>query len=195
MNSAQKIGLFFGSFNPIHVGHLIIANIMAENSDLKKVWFVVSPQNPFKPAKSLLHEFDRIDMVRAAVYDNYKLEACDIEFNLPKPNYTIDTLVYLQEKHPDKEFRIIMGEDNLQSFQKWKNHELILKNYGLYVYPRPGVQLSELKTHPNVKFIEAPLLDISATYIRNCVKNNQSIRYMVPAAVEEMIQAKGFYLR
>lgn len=195
MNPAQKIGLFFGSFNPIHIGHLIIANIMAENSDLKKVWFVVSPQNPFKPAKSLLHEFDRFDMVRAAVHDNFKLEACDIEFNLPKPNYTINTLVYLQEKHPDKEFRIIMGEDNLQSFQKWKNHDLILNNYGLYVYPRPDVQLSELKMHPNVKFIEAPLLDISATYIRSCVKNNRSIRYMVPAAVEEMIHAKGFYLR
>jgi nicotinate-nucleotide adenylyltransferase len=195
MNSAQKIGLFFGSFNPIHVGHLIIANIMAENSDLKKVWFVVSPQNPFKPAKSLLHEFDRFDMVRAAIHDNYNLEACDIEFNLPKPNYTIHTLVHLQEKYPGKEFRVIMGEDNLESFRKWKNHEAILNNYGLYVYPRPGVQLSELKTHPNVKFIEAPLLDISATYIRECVRNKKSIRYLVPAPVEEIIHAKGFYLR
>jgi nicotinate-nucleotide adenylyltransferase len=195
MNSAQKIGLFFGSFNPIHVGHLIIANIMAENSDLKKVWFVVSPQNPFKHAKSLLHEFDRFDMVRAAIHDNYNLEASDIEFNLPKPNYTIHTLVHLQERYPDKEFRVIMGEDNLESFLKWKNHEVILNNYGLYVYPRPGVQLSELKTHPNVKFIEAPLLDISATYIRECVRNKKSIRYLVPAAVEEIIQAKGFYLR
>lgn len=195
MNSAQKIGLFFGSFNPIHIGHLIIANIMAENSDLKKVWFVVSPQNPFKPARSLLHEFDRFDMVRAAVHDNYRLEACDVEFNLPKPNYTIHTLVHLQERHPDKEFRIIMGEDNLESFRKWKNHEAILNNYGLYVYPRPGVQLSELKTHPNVNLVEAPLLDISATYIRDCVRNRKSIRYLVPAAVEEMIHAKGYYLR
>lgn len=195
MNSAQKIGLFFGSFNPIHIGHLIIANIMAENSDLKKVWFVVSPQNPFKPARSLLHEFDRFDMVRAAIHDNYRLEACDVEFNLPKPNYTIHTLVHLQERHPDKEFRIIMGEDNLESFRKWKNHEAILNNYGLYVYPRPGVQLSELKTHPNVNLVEAPLLDISATYIRDCVRNRKSIRYLVPAAVEEMIHAKGYYLR
>ena len=195
MNSAQKIGLFFGSFNPIHVGHLIIGNIMAEYSDLKKVWFVVSPQNPFKPAKSLLHEFDRFDMVRAAIHDNYNLEASDIEFNLPKPNYTIHTLVHLQERYPDKEFRVIMGEDNLESFRKWKNHEIILNNYGLYVYPRPGVQLSELKKHPNVKFIEAPLLDISATYIRDCVRNKKSIRYLVPAAVEEIIHAKGFYLR
>ena len=195
MNSAQKIGLFFGSFNPIHVGHLSIGNIMAEYSDLKKVWFVVSPQNPFKPAKSLLHEFDRFDMVRAAIHDNYNLEASDIEFNLPKPNYTIHTLVHLQERYPDKEFRVIMGEDNLESFRKWKNHEIILNNYGLYVYPRPGVQLSELKKHPNVKFIEAPLLDISATYIRDCVRNKKSIRYLVPAAVEEIIHAKGFYLR
>src|SRR6187399_1125579 len=115
----MKIGLFFGSFNPIHMGHMIIANLMAESTDLAKVWFVVSPQNPFKPAKSLLHEFDRFDMVRAAIHDNYKLEASNIEFNLPKPNYTIDTLTYLQERHPEKEFRIIIGEDNLQSFQNW----------------------------------------------------------------------------
>lgn len=194
MNPAQKIGLFFGSFNPIHVGHLIIANIMAENTDLKKVWFVVSPQNPFKPAKSLLHEFDRFDMVRSAIHDNYRLEVSDIEFNLPKPNYTIHTLAYLKDKHPDKEFRVIIGEDNLESFQRWKNHEIILRDYGLYVYPRPGVQLSELKVHPNVKFVEAPLLDISATYIRNCVKDGKSIRYMVPPAVEEIIRAKGYYL-
>jgi nicotinate-nucleotide adenylyltransferase len=195
MNSVSKIGLFFGSFNPIHTGHLIIANIMAENTDLKKVWFVVSPQNPFKPSKGLLHEFDRFDMVRAAVHDNYNLEACDVEFTLPKPSYTIHTLVYLQEKHPDKKFVLIMGEDNLASFKKWKNAEIILENYGLYVYPRPGVQLSELNTHPNVKFIEAPLLDISATFIRNCIRNRQSIRYLVPDEVDKIIQARGYYLR
>jgi nicotinate-nucleotide adenylyltransferase len=194
MDSAAKIGLFFGSFNPIHVGHLIIANLMAETTDLKKVWFVVSPQNPLKPSKSLLHEFDRYDMVRAAVHDNYNLEASDVEFNLPKPSYTIHTLVYLQEKHPDKKFVLIMGEDNLTSFRKWKNHEMILENYGLYVYPRPGVQLSDLKTHPNVRFVDAPMLDISATFIRNCIRNKQSIRYLVPDAVGETIRAKGYYL-
>src|SRR5690606_38871374 len=193
--STQKIGLFFGSFNPIHMGHLIIANIMAETTDLSRVWFVVSPQNPFKPSKGLLHEFDRYDMVRAAIHDNYKLEVSDVEFNLPKPSYTIHTLVYLQEKYPDKQFSIIMGVDNLTSFQKWKNHEVILNNYGLYVYPRPGVQLSELKSHPNVKFVQAPMLDISATFIRNCIRNNQSVRYLVPDAVEELIRLKGFYLR
>jgi nicotinate-nucleotide adenylyltransferase len=195
MNPVSKIGLFFGSFNPIHTGHLIIANIMAETTDLKKVWFVVSPQNPLKPSKGLLHEFDRFDMVRAAIHDNYKLEACDVEFNLPKPSYTIHTLVYLQEKHPDKKFVVIMGEDNLHSFQKWKNHEMILENYGLYVYRRPGVQLSALKEHPNVRFVDAPLLDISATFIRNCVRNKQSIRYLVHDAVEEIIRAKGYYLQ
>ena len=191
----MKIGLFFGSFNPIHTGHLIIANIMAETTDLSKVWFVVSPQNPFKPAKGLLHEFDRFDMVRAAVYDNFKLEASDVEFHLPKPSFTIHTLVYLQEKHPGKKFVVIMGEDNLPSFKKWKNHEMILENHELYVYPRPGVQLSELKSHPNVKFIESPLLDISATFVRNCIRNKQSIRYLVPDAVGDIIQARGYYLQ
>lgn len=193
MNSRQKIGLFFGSFNPIHMGHLIIANIMAETTDLKKVWFVVSPQNPFKASKGLLHEFDRYDMVRAAIYDNYKLEVSDVEFNLPKPSYTIHTLVHLQEKHPDKEFKVIIGEDNLAAFVRWKNHERILEDYGLYVYPRPNAQLSSLKSHPNVKFVEAPMLDISATFIRNCIRNDQSVRYLVPDAVEAVIRAKSFY--
>ncbi|AYB31031.1 MULTISPECIES: nicotinate (nicotinamide) nucleotide adenylyltransferase [Chryseolinea] len=193
MSATQKIGLFFGSFNPIHMGHLIIANLMAETSDLKKVWFVVSPQNPLKPAKGLLHEFDRYDMVRAAIFDNYKLEASDVEFHLPKPSYTIHTLVHLKEKHPDKEFRIILGEDNLESFTRWKNYQQILDYYGLYVYPRPHTQLSELRTHPNVTMIDAPTLDISATFIRNCIRKKQSVRYLVPDAVEEMIRVKGFY--
>jgi nicotinate-nucleotide adenylyltransferase len=188
-----KIGLFFGSFNPIHIGHLIIANIMAETTDLKKVWFVVSPQNPFKPSKGLLHEFDRYDMVRAAISDNFKLEVSDVEFHLPKPSYSIHTLVHLKEKHPEKEFKIIMGEDNLVSFTKWKNHEVILRDFGLYLYPRPAVQPSDLKMHPNVKLVEAPMLDISATFIRNCIRNNKSIRYMVHEAVEAIIESKGFY--
>lgn len=194
MNPPVKIGLFFGSFNPIHMGHLIIANLIAETTDLKKVWFVVSPQNPFKPSKGLLHEFDRYDMVRAAIYDNYRLEVSDIEFNLPKPSYTIHTLVHLQEKHPDKQFKLIIGEDNLEGFTRWKNYERILEDHGLYVYKRPGVQLSELKEHPNVTFVDAPLLDISATFIRNCIRKKQSVRYLVPDAVEEIIRAKGFYL-
>ena len=194
MNETQKIGLFFGSFNPIHVGHLVIANIMAETTDLNKVWFVVSPQNPLKPSKGLLHEFDRFDMVRAAVHDHYKIEVSDIEFHLPKPSYTIHTLVHLKEKHPDKNFKVIIGEDNLESFTRWKNYEMILKDYGLYVYPRPNAQLSELKQHPNVKMVDAPMMDISATFIRNCIRKKQSVRYLVPDVVEEMIRGKGFYL-
>lgn len=189
----MKIGLFFGSFNPIHIGHMIIANIMAENADLKKVWFVVSPQNPFKPSKGLLHEFDRYDLVKAAIADNYKLEVNDVEFHLPKPSYTIHTLAYLTEKHPDKDFKLIIGEDNLEGFTRWKNYQQILDHHGLYVYPRPNAQPSELKLHPNVTVVQAPLLDISATYIRECIRNKKSIRYMVPEPVEQLIRLKGFY--
>jgi nicotinate-nucleotide adenylyltransferase len=194
MNQRQKIGLFFGSFNPIHMGHLIIANIMAQNTDLDKVWLVVSPQNPFKPSKGLLHEFDRYDLVKAAIADNYKLEASDVEFHLPKPSYTIHTLAYLTEKYPNKEFKVIIGEDNLENFTKWKNHEQILNQFGLYVYPRPHVTNSDLKRHSNVTIVKAPMIDISATYIRNCIKNNKSIRYLVPETVENMIRTKNFYL-
>lgn len=193
MSSHQKIGLFFGSFNPIHIGHMIIANVMAKNTDLNKVWFVVSPQNPFKPSKGLLHEFDRYDMVKAAIADNYKLEVTDVEFHLPKPSYTIHTLVHLSEKFPEKEFKVIIGEDNLESFKKWKNYQQILDQYGLYVYPRPRVTESELKRHHNVKMVEAPLLDISATYIRECIRNNKSIRYLVPEPVEQLIRLKHYY--
>jgi nicotinate-nucleotide adenylyltransferase len=189
----MKIGLYFGSFNPIHVGHLAIANIMAENTDLEKVWFIVSPQNPLKPSKGLLHEFDRYDMVKAAIADNYKFDVSDVEFHLTKPSYTIHTLVHLREKHPDKEFKVIVGEDNLENFQKWKNHDQILEQFGLYVYPRPRVTNADLKRHPQIKMVEAPLLDISATYIRDCIKNNKSIRYLVPEVVEQMIRARGFY--
>ncbi len=193
MTSNQKIGLFFGSFNPIHMGHMIIANIMAENTDLQKVWFVVSPQNPFKPSKGLLHEFDRYDMIKAAIADNYKLEVSDVEFNLSKPSYTVDTLAVLAERHPDKSFKIIIGEDNLTNFEKWKNHEVILDRYGLYVYPRPNVTNSDLKRHTNVKMVDAPLLDISATYIRQCLKDNKSVRYLVPEPVEQMLRLRNFY--
>lgn len=190
----MKVGLFFGSFNPIHTGHLIIANVVAESTDLDKVWFVVSPQNPFKPSKSLLHEFDRYDMVQAAIQDNYKFEVTDIEFHLPKPSYTIHTLTYLSEKHPDKDFKLILGEDNLERFHNWKNYGQILSNYGLYVYPRPHAQPSILKEHPSVHMVDAPLIDISATFIRNKIRSGQSIRYLVPDTVNERIIAKKFYL-
>lgn len=195
----MHIGLFFGSFNPIHVGHLIIANTMATMTDLEQVWFVVSPQNPFKKTKSLLHEFDRFDMVERAIADNSRLKATNIEFSMPKPSYTIDTLTRLSEKYPQHTFRLIMGEDNLTQFANWKNHEKILEYYGLIVYPRPHrkaelVIESPFKTHSNVRLVEAPLLDISATFIRDCIRANRSIRYMVPDVVEEMIERKKFYV-
>ena len=190
----MKIGLFFGSFNPIHQGHLIIANIMVETTPLDKVWFVVSPQNPFKKRESLLHEFDRMDMVDAAIYENYNLQSSDIEFNMPKPNYTIDSLTYLSEKYPDHEFVLIIGEDNLKHFQKWKNHEQILDQYGVYVYPRPDAVTTEFHEDPRVQMVEAPLIDISATFIRKCVKNDQSIKYLVPDPVIDIIKTRKFYL-
>jgi nicotinate-nucleotide adenylyltransferase len=190
----MKIGLFFGSFNPVHVGHLIVANVMATTTDLEQVWMVVSPQNPFKKNKSLLHEFDRLTMVEKAIADNHKLKATDVEFSMPRPSFTIDTLLKLQERHPQHEFRLIIGEDNLGQFGNWKNYGQILEQFGLYVYPRPNSAPSDFKQHPNVRIIEAPLLDISATFVRNALKNNQSVRYMVPDVVEEYIRWKKFYI-
>ena len=192
----MNIGLFFGSFNPIHIGHLIIANTMATTTDLDQVWFVVSPQNPFKKATSLLHAFDRFDMVQQAIADNSRLRATDIEFSMPKPSYTIDTLARLGEKFPQHTFRLIMGEDNLTQFVNWKNYQQILDGYGLYVYPRPGVAgayANNLRHHDRVQLVDAPLLDISATFIRDAIRAERSIRYMVPDVVEEVIRRKKFY--
>ena len=191
----MNVGLYFGSFNPIHVGHLIIANTMVEATDLQEVWFVVSPQNPFKPRKSLLHEFDRLDMVRLAIGDNYHLRASDIEFNLPKPSYTVDTLAHLYDKFPQHQFSLIMGEDNLKHFHKWKNAEAILAHHRLLVYPRPGVgEIGEMKDHPKVSYVQAPLMEISATYIREQVKSGRSLQYLVPDAVLDRIVGSKFYL-
>ena len=190
----MKIGLFFGSFNPIHIGHLIIANTMATITDLEQVWLIVSPQNPFKKNKSLLHEFDRYDMVQRAIGDNPKLKVSDIEFAMPRPSYTIDTLTKIQEKYPQHSFKLIIGEDNLAQFSNWKNYEKILEYYGLYVYARPNSAPHDFGNHPAVTFIQAPLLDISATFIRDCIKNKKSIKYMLPESVEGMILHKGFYL-
>ncbi len=190
----MKIGLFFGSFNPIHIGHLIIANTMAENTDLQEVWLVVSPQNPFKKNTSLLHEFDRYEMVSLAINDNNKLKVSDVEFHLTRPSYTIDTLTYLSEKYPQHQFILIIGEDNLNSFPNWKNYDKILDYYELYVYPRPSIEKSDLANHPKIRFVQAPLLDISATYIRTTIKEGKSIRYLVTEQVEQFIYKKQFYL-
>jgi len=189
----MKIGLFFGSFNPIHIGHLIIANTMAERADIDQVWFVISPQNPFKKRSNLLHEFDRLHMVRLAIADNPKFNATDIEFNMPKPSYTIDTLTYLSEKYSQHQFNIIIGQDNLLNFHKWKNHEALLGQYGFLVYPRPNAQPTEWEKHPNVKLIDAPEVEISATFIRNSLQENMSIKYLVHNDVIDYIFAKKLY--
>jgi len=189
-----KIGLFFGSFNPIHIGHLIVSNTIYDDTDLDEIWFVVSPLNPHKrDSKSLIHEFDRIDMVERAIEDQFHFKAIDIEFHLPKPNYTVNTLIYLEEKYPDHEFRIIIGEDNLASFRKWKNYEAILENYGLIVYPRPDTSPSDLTEHPNVTFVKAPKIDISASFIRRNVKEGKSIKYLVTEKVAEYIRERKLY--
>ncbi len=189
----MDIGLFFGSFNPIHTGHMIIANLVKETTDVNEVWFIVSPQNPFKKNKNLLHEFDRLDMVRAAIADDYQFRAEDVEFSLPRPSYTIDTLTILQEKHPGKNFHLIIGEDNLASFPKWKNSDQILEHFHLIVYPRKGSKSSDLVSHNKVEMIEAPEVDISATLIRKLIKQNKSIKYLVPDPVVGLIRSKGYY--
>lgn len=189
----QKIGLFFGSFNPVHIGHLIIANYMATHTDLDEVWFVVSPQNPFKKKESLGNMYDRLEMVNLAIEQAEKLRASTIEFNLPQPSYTVDTLIHLRERYPDKDFVLIMGSDNLQSFHKWKNHEVILSDYRIYVYPRPGHTGHELETHPSVTLTDTPLMELSATFIRQSVKAGMSIRFFVPDSVLAFIDSKGLY--
>lgn len=175
----KKVGLFFGSFNPIHKGHLIVAQSVLEEAQLQEIWFVVSPQNPFKPSSSLLHEFDRYEMVRLAIHDNYQFKVSDIEFNMPKPSYTIDTLTYIQDQHKQTKFYLIIGQDNLAQFGNWKNHLQILEHFSLLVYPRANNNPSPFDQHPKVKFIQAPLLNISATYIRKLLKENKKCQ--IPA--------------
>ncbi len=189
----MKVGLFFGSFNPVHVGHLIIANFMATHTDLKQVWLVVSPQNPLKKKQSLARDHDRLHLVRLAIGDNPKLRASNIEFNLPKPSYTIDTLTYLKEKHPEKEFVLIMGGDNIATLHKWKNYETILANYQIYVYSRPKYDSGPLVHHASVKTFEAPLMDISASYLRKCLKEGKSIQYLVPEEVFAYLSSSSLY--
>lgn len=190
----MKVGLLFGSFNPIHTGHLIIANLALSTTEIQEVWFVVSPQNPFKKNKTLLHEFDRYDMVHSAISEDYHFKVSDVEFQMPRPSYTIDTLTVLSEKHPTKEFSLIIGEDNLDGFSKWKNHDKILEYYHLIVYPRPGAKKgSTFLSHPNVHYMEAPEIDISATFIRDLIRKGQSIKYLVPDSVIELIKTRKLF--
>lgn len=188
-----KTGLFFGSFNPVHIGHLIIASYMREFSDLKDVWFVVSPKNPLKDKKTLLAEHHRLMMVKTAIENDPRFRVTDIEFKLPKPSYTIDTLIHLSELYPDRNFVIIAGSDIFQTFHKWKNYQVLLQNYQMYVYNRPGYHLGDYKEHPNLTFYNAPLMQISSSFIRNAVKEGKDVRYMLPAKVWEYICEMHFY--
>lgn len=191
---ARRIGLFFGSFNPVHNGHMIIANVMATQTDLDEVWLVVSPHNPLKPRKSLARDYDRLHLVHLAVGDNPKLRACNVEFGLPRPSYTIDTLTHLKEKYPQHEFALIMGSDNLETLPRWKNYELILHDYYIYVYMRPGRTGGPLSAHPHVRIVpDVPLLQLSASYIRQCIRKGLSVQYMVPDAVFHYLVASGLY--
>lgn len=188
----MKVGLFFGSFNPIHIGHLAIANYMAEFSDLHQVWFVISPQNPFKKFTSLLEDHKRRTLIEIAIEGDDRFRVCDIEFRLPKPSYTIDTLINLKELYPAHEFVLIMGSDGLLTFQKWKNHEIIEQNYDRYIYPRPGFEI-KLDEHVRVKMADAPRLEISSTFIRSALKRKRDIRHFLPPKVFEYITEMHFY--
>ena len=199
---SKRIGLYFGTFNPIHVGHLIIANHMVQYAGLDELWFVVSPQNPLKPKASLLADYHRLALVRIAVEDNYQLKASNVEFDLPQPSYTIHTLVALSEKHPDYDFTIIMGEDNLNTFPKWKNYEQILENYSILVYPRVESdenlsvrteERSDLIDHPKVTMIDAPLMKISASFIRKAVNQGRDVRYLLTEPVMRYVDEMNFY--
>jgi nicotinate-nucleotide adenylyltransferase len=190
----MKVGLYFGSFNPIHHGHLVIANFILQQAHLDQVWFVVSPQNPLKPSATLLNEYHRLHLVRLAVEGETRLKASDIEFKLPKPSYTVDTLAYLQEKYPKEEFSVIMGSDSFQNLTKWKNYQWLLANYPIYVYRRP--EHETLPSYPDAKRVEivdAPLLPISSTEIRSKLKKGQSARYLLPDSVLEEIEKSGYY--
>lgn len=193
MVQPKQIGLFFGSFNPIHTGHLIIAEYMADMTPLDQVWFIVSPHNPLKERSTLANDYDRLHMVQVAIDDNPKLRASNIEFSLPKPSYTIDTMAYLHEKYPKHTFSLIMGSDNLDTIHKWKNFELLLERYMIHVYKRKG---SENLTPPEGSRIElhdVPLLDISSTYIRRQRASGHSIRYMVTDKVFEFLDGSKLY--
>jgi len=191
----MKIGLLFGSFNPVHVGHLIIANYMANYTTLDKVWLVVSPQNPLKKYGDLINTYDRLEMCKLATDNSKNIQVSDVELKLPQPSYTIDTLTHLKEKYPQHEFALIMGSDNLVSLPKWKNYKLILRDYQIYVYPRPGYENTDLATHPSVTITMTPLMELSATFIRQSLKDKKNVQYFVPDVVLDFIESKNLYGR
>jgi nicotinate-nucleotide adenylyltransferase len=188
----QRIGLYFGSFNPVHVGHLIIANYILNETSITSLWFIVSPQNPLKTSSSLLNIYDRYYLLQLATEDDPRIKVSNIEFNLPQPSYTINTLTYLQEKHPGVEFVVIMGSDSFQNLPKWKNYEAIVKNYEIIIYKRPGFEVNN-ELDARIHVVDAPLLDISSTEIRKMIKEGKSIRYLVPEKVHEEIDRGRFF--
>jgi len=188
----MKIGLFFGSFNPIHHGHLMVASFIANHTDLQQIWLVVSPQNPHKTQTSLLNEYDRLHLAQLAIEDDAQIKVSDIEFKLPKPSYTIDTLTYLQEKYPQHQFHVIMGSDSFQNLPKWKNFEALVKNYQFIVYRRPGFDITE-DYGADMQYLEAPMLELSATLIRNNCKDGITIRYLVPEQVRLEIERNNYF--
>jgi nicotinate-nucleotide adenylyltransferase len=188
----MNIGLYFGSFNPIHLGHLIIANHVLNETHIEKIWFVVSPQNPLKESRSLLNEFDRLHLVRLATQDDNRIKCSDIEFNIAKPSYTTNTLAFLSEKYPEHKFAIIMGSDSYQNLAKWKNYETIISNYPIYIYKREGSEIiKSFEKEPII--LNAPIIQISASQIRENIKSGKSIRYLVPEIVREEIETRKFY--
>lgn len=189
----MKIGLFFGSFNPVHIGHMIIANYMANYTGLDKVWIVVSPHNPLKEKTALINAYDRLEMCKIAFEDNARIQVSDIELHLPQPSYTIDTLIYLKEKYPEHQFVLLMGSDNLRTLKKWKNYELLLRDYEIYVYPRPYEETGELGDHPNVTVTRTPVMELSSTFIRNGIKEGKDISYFITKEVKEFIDSKSLY--
>ena len=190
----MKIGLFFGTYNPVHIGHMVIANYMIEFTDLDQIWMVVSPQNPFKVKDSILKDRDRLHLMRLAIDDDPRFLASDIEFSLPQPNYTITTLAYLAEKYPDKEFALIMGADNLNHFHKWKNYEEIIKNHELYVYPRmESNDGGEMRANYKVNYVEAPVMKISSSFIRKAIKDKKDVSLYMPKAVAQYLDEMNYY--
>lgn len=189
----MKVGLFFGSFNPVHIGHLAMANYFVEFSDLEQIWLVVSPQNPFKTKKNLLSEYERYQMVDMALSDDFQIRASNIEFNLPKPSYTIDTLTYLKERHKNHQFALIIGSDNLKYFHKWKNYEEIIDQYEIYVYPRSGSDPYQFSENLPLNVVKAPCIEISSSFIRNAIADGKDVRYFLPLKVYQHIKQMHLY--